>query len=92
MIVSATEKQKRVTAQSKLRMQKHRAKTKSILAKDVAYDVAMAKEPDAMELDAVLVNPNIIFFPNGRGHMTSFCNVTNSFIFLVVEILGASLT
>ena len=56
MIALATEKQKRVTAQTKLRMQKHRAKTKSILETDVANDVAMAKEPNAMELDAVLVN------------------------------------
>ena len=52
MIASATEKQKRVTAQSKLRMQKHRSKTKSILAKDIAK----LMEPDAMELDDVLVN------------------------------------
>ena len=51
MITSATEKQKRVTAQSKLRMQKHRAKTKSVLAQAAAEDM----EPDAMELDAVLV-------------------------------------
>ena len=52
MIASATEKQKRVTAQSKLRMQKHRSKTKSILAKYIAK----LMEPDAMELDDVIVN------------------------------------
>ena len=52
MIASATEKQKRVTAQSMLRMQKHRYKTKSILAKDIAK----LMEPDAMEVDDVLVN------------------------------------
>ena len=52
MIASATEKQKRVTAQSKLRMQKHRAKTKPILAKFTAE----VMEPDAMELDVVLLN------------------------------------
>ena len=47
MLASATEKQKRVTAKSKLRMQKRRAKTKSVLAKAV---------PEVMVLDAVLVN------------------------------------
>ena len=52
MIASATEKQKRVTVQSKLRMQKHRSKTKSILAKDIAK----LMEPGAMELVDVLVN------------------------------------
>ena len=46
-IASATEKQKRVAAQSKLRMQKHLSKTKSILTKDIAK---------FMELDDVLVN------------------------------------
>ena len=48
----ATEKQKRVTAQSKLCVPKHCAKTKSILAKAVAE----ALEPDAMDLASVLVN------------------------------------
>ena len=52
MIASATEKQQRVTAHSKLRMQKHRSKTRSVLAKDIAKVI----KPDAMELDDVLVN------------------------------------
>ena len=52
MIASATEKHRRVTAQSKLRMREHRSKTKLIIAKDIAN----VMQPDAMELDDVLVN------------------------------------
>ena len=52
MIASATEKQKRATAQSKLRIHKYRYHIESIFAKDIVK----VMERDAMELDAVFVN------------------------------------
>ena len=53
MLASATLKQKRITAKSKLSMQKHGAQTEQILARAA---------PEVMQLDAVSLRNEMIFF------------------------------